>query len=223
MKETIYTIPVNEAFAEECGCPVCRMYDTLEKSELERITGAAMMEPSVRIETNKHGFCTRHHKMVASAGKALPTALLYESYLAGVSGALASSNAEKICKYIDGVMGDCYLCGRIDDFFEHEIDTMLKMYLSDADFRARFAGAKALCLPHTKLLLEAGKKALPKKEYPEFAKTVTDIARKAFYELHGDVEWFCQKFDYRNANADWKNSKDAIPRTVKMLTSKDTK
>jgi len=37
MKETIYTIPVNEAFDEKCGCPICRMYNALEKIEIERI------------------------------------------------------------------------------------------------------------------------------------------------------------------------------------------
>ena len=27
-----------------------------------------------------------------------------------------------------------------------------------------------------------------------------------------DLEWFCDKFDYKNKDADWKTSKDAIPR-----------
>ncbi len=228
MRETIYTIPVNEAFEEPCGCPICKMYDVIEKNELERITGAAMMEPSVRIETNKHGFCERHHRLVANAGKALPTALLLESYVAGVAGELASkplvptgtAYADRVCRYIDEVLGDCYLCGRIDDFFEHELDTFFLLYSEDAAFRAKLEAQTAFCLPHTKLLLERGKKALNKKDYPEFAKKIINIASKGFQTLHGDISWFCKKFDYRYANEDWKNSKDAIPRTVKLLTSK---
>ena len=31
MKEQLYTIPVNDAFAVDCECPVCSMYDSLEK------------------------------------------------------------------------------------------------------------------------------------------------------------------------------------------------
>ncbi|MCR5734338.1 MAG: DUF6062 family protein, partial [Lachnospiraceae bacterium] len=32
-----------------------------------------------------------------------------------------------------------------------------------------------------------------------------------------DITWFCDKFDYRNKDADWKNSKDAIPRTMQKI------
>ena len=169
--------------------------------------------------------------MVATAGKALPTALLLESYLGGVCGELrakpivptGTAYADKVCKFIDEVMGDCYLCGRIDEFFAREVETVYQLYLNEADFRRKLEAQTAICLPHLKLLLETGKKELPKKEYPEFAKIVINIAAKGFETLHGDIEWFCKKFDYRYAKEDWKNSKDSIPRTVKMLTSKDMK
>ena len=29
-----------------------------------------------------------------------------------------------------------------------------------------------------------------------------------------DLAWFCDKFDYKNKDADWKNSKDAIQRGI---------
>ena len=32
-----------------------------------------------------------------------------------------------------------------------------------------------------------------------------------------DVSWFCDKFDYRNKDADWKNSRDAIQRGMEKL------
>ena len=34
-----------------------------------------------------------------------------------------------------------------------------------------------------------------------------------------DVEWFTDKFDYRNADAPWKNSKDALIREALKLNS----
>ena len=34
-----------------------------------------------------------------------------------------------------------------------------------------------------------------------------------------DVEWYTDKFDYRNKDADWKNSKDALIRAIKKLDS----
>lgn len=35
--------------------------------------------------------------------------------------------------------------------------------------------------------------------------------------VQGDLDWFIAKFDYRNAAADWKNSKDAVSRSMQKL------
>ena len=35
MKQKLYTIPVNEAFGKDCECPVCLMYDSLEKENID--------------------------------------------------------------------------------------------------------------------------------------------------------------------------------------------
>ena len=55
MKETIYTIPLNESFDTDCECPLCVLKDRLETESVEYALGAAMMEPDFRIESNKKG------------------------------------------------------------------------------------------------------------------------------------------------------------------------
>ena len=47
------------------------------------------------------------------------------------------------------------------------------------------------------------------------AKTLQGIEK----EMQKDLEWFTDKFDYRNADAPWKNSKDALPRTIQKTNS----
>ena len=32
--------------------------------------------------------------------------------------------------------------------------------------------------------------------------------------VRDDLDWFIDKFDYRYANEPWKNSKDALPRSI---------
>ena len=81
MAERIYTIPVNEVFKERDGCPICKIRDILEERSLEYILGAAMMEPDVRIETNKKGFCKDHFFMMTNRRKRLPLALIMETHL----------------------------------------------------------------------------------------------------------------------------------------------
>jgi len=34
-----------------------------------------------------------------------------------------------------------------------------------------------------------------------------------------EIQWFAKKFDYRNKDASWKNSKDAVPRAIEKIVS----
>ena len=65
MKENITTIPINDLFKPKNGCPLCRMEEMLEKTYVDFIVGDAMMEPNIRIETNKKGFCHRHFSKIS--------------------------------------------------------------------------------------------------------------------------------------------------------------
>ena len=103
--EQIYTIPVNEAFEKSaadksCGCPFCTLFNKLEDNELELILGASMMEPDVRIRTNKEGFCRTHYDMMFARNNRLGMALTLESHLAELKddikdGKLFSSPGQK--------------------------------------------------------------------------------------------------------------------------------
>ena len=62
MKEHIYTVPVSEAFEQRDGrCPLCLLREKWENNELDLILGASMMEPDIRIQTNKKGFLSLIH------------------------------------------------------------------------------------------------------------------------------------------------------------------
>ena len=81
MREDICSIPVNDVFLPKEGCPFCRMRDMLEDRMATYITGAAMMEPDVRVETNRLGFCTEHFNQILARGSRLSVALILESLL----------------------------------------------------------------------------------------------------------------------------------------------
>ncbi len=82
MKEHIYTIPVTEAFEQECECPLCFCQRNLEGDALEYELGAAMMEPDHRIGTNQSGFCTRHYENLYNMQKnRLPYGLILDTHM----------------------------------------------------------------------------------------------------------------------------------------------
>src|SRR5690554_2113317 len=64
MKEKIYTIPVTDAFKNDCECPMCILDKKLEDENVEYILGPFLMEPEGRIQTNKEGFCQKHFEML---------------------------------------------------------------------------------------------------------------------------------------------------------------
>ena len=95
MAEQLYTIPINEAFEEYDGCPMCRLRHKLEAQSLQYIMGAAMMEPDIRIVTNRLGFCRTHFHRMLGMGNRLSLALMLESHLQEVQNALPQPQEKK--------------------------------------------------------------------------------------------------------------------------------
>jgi hypothetical protein len=227
--EQIYTIPVNEAFEasaadKSCGCPFCAIYNKLENNELDLILGASMMEPDVRIKTNKTGFCRTHYDMMFVRKNRLGMALTLESHLEELKrelkdGGLGGGMGNKPIKRISQLEQTCYVCERIAFNFDHMIETAVLLWETDEAFPAKLQAQPYFCLPHYRMLLQYGQHRLSKKKMQEFAKQVEAIEEGYLEELKDDVSWFCKKFDYRYDEEPWYNSKDSVERSMKFLRS----
>ena len=226
--ENIYTIPVNEAFEasaadSSCGCPFCTLYNKLEDDELELILGASMMEPDVRIQTNKEGFCRTHYDMMFTRKNRLGMALTLESHIAELADDIKnkplSKAGDRAIKRIGALEDSCYVCRRIEFNFAHMIETAVILYDSDEDFLPKLKAQPYFCLPHYRRFLEYASRRLGKKQFAEFEKEVSSIQNAYIEKLGGDVSWFCKKFDYRYDQEPWYDSKDAVERAMKFIRS----
>ena len=233
MLEKIYTIPVNEAFDasrddHSLGCPFCRLYDRLENDELELILGASMMEPDIRIKTNKDGFCHRHWEAMLTRKNRLGMALMLESHLnelrdelaPGGMGDLMGGKGKKACARMAELEESCYICARIDNSLGHMLDNAAMLWETERDFRDKLDAQPYFCLEHYRAFIEAARRNISKRKFADFYKAVSDVELRYFDELRGDVSWFCKKFDYRYDNEPWGNAKDAIERSIKFLGGK---
>lgn len=82
MKEKIYTIPVTDAFAEDCECPLCTLEKKLEDENIDYALGPSLMEPDMRQETNELGFCRTHFEaMYNKQVNRLGLALMIDTFL----------------------------------------------------------------------------------------------------------------------------------------------
>ncbi len=225
MRDNITTIPIREIFDTQDGCPLCRLRDEVEKRTVDFILGGAMMEPDVRIRTNKQGFCKTHFGQMLGQKNKLAVALLLDSHLAELDGLFApggflkASPAKKF-PLVREREEDCFICGRVQWGLAHLLGILTETWQKDREFRETFAKQPLLCLPHYVALCETAGKTLPKKDGEALISSAAEVARKGLTELRGDVAWFCQKHDYRNTEADWGNARDAVERAVKFLTSR---
>ena len=227
MRYDITNIPVAEVFEEGDGCPICRLRNILEKRAVEYITGAAMMEPDIRIETNKKGFCLHHYRQVLGQRNRLSVALTMESRLEELEKQIFSGNfmgkaAKKQAKDAASALSTCYVCEQMEDAMAKMLATVCRTWEGQKDFRELFENQDALCLPHFAALVEASAGAMSKKAQPDFAKAASKLAKGYLATLREDVHHFCGMYDHSNAgNNDWGNSKDSIERSVWYLTTRE--
>ncbi len=227
MRDNICTIPVSEVFEVNDGCPVCRMYNTVQERIIEYIMGAAMMEPDIRMITNKTGFCEKHFgKMLHRKGR-LQLALMLESHIDEINSQVLTdklfySNKSKGQK-ARRITDSCFICDKIEWGMSRMIDTLYRCYETDMDFRKMFNEQEMFCMPHFEMLMSGADKKNMRSYYGEFNKNLTRITQDYSKTLHSDIKHFCSMYDYRNSgkDADWGNSKDSVERTISFLTGNE--
>ena len=224
MRDDICTIPISEVFEVNDGCPVCRMYNTVQERIVDYIMGAAMMEPDVRTVTNKTGFCEKHYRNMMGKRGRLQLALMLESHVDSINNtALAKgvfNNSKAKGEKVRRITDSCFICDKIEWGMSRMLETLCRCYETDMDFRKMFNEQSMFCLPHFELLEGLADKKKMKSYYGEFNKNLTRITEEYSKNLHNDLKHYCSMYDYRNSSkdADWGNSKDSVERTVSFLT-----
>lgn len=258
MKEKIYTIPVTEAFEQDCECPLCMLHSKLEREYIDYYLGPALMEPDSRIDTNKKGFCRRHFELLYNRqenrlGLALETHTHLKDKLAEIKelskaildaakdknssgsifsslsgrfgakgqaeskGRSASSPSAKLADMLSEMENSCTICGRLEHTMERYLDVIMYLWSKEADFRKVFTEKKGFCLIHLNMLIAAAEKYLNAAENKKFLSLLMQQQIEHLERIEQELEWFTKKFDYRNNDAPWGNSKDALPRSIQKL------
>ena len=225
MKPNITTIPITELFEDTDGCPICRMRRMLEEQYVEYITGAAMMAPDVRVQTNRVGFCNRHFSMMVNNGPRLSNALLLQTHIDELrKKVFPKKNTDtpdrKMLAAIRENDGTCYVCDRIERDVLHLLSTVYVQFGQDEELRRQYKAQDYICLDHYALIMaNVNKRAMDKRTLAEFYEATNTLSKGYMDTLYDDVTHFTTMYDYRNQGGDYKNSKDSIERAVAFITS----
>lgn len=227
MKEQLYSIPVNDAFAADCECPVCQMYHKLETDSVEYTTGPSYMEDDTRALTDAKGFCGKHIKMVYDQDNRLGMAWVMKTHfdktINDIKKVMPSGPAKLIkkgisdsplIKYIDNLDNSCFVCDRINNFFDQYVDTIFFLWKKDDEFKEKFKSAKGFCTPHYSLLLKKAAAHLKGDDLESFVGIINDMYITNMERVRDDLAWFINKFDYKYQNEPWYNAKDSVIRSL---------
>ena len=239
MKYHIDTIPVWDAVKAGTECPLCALRRKTERLLVDRSLGASVMSPETRIRVNERGFCPAHQVMMSqtSGGNRLGHGLMMLSHLqtirpridkalgeskdvqrsGGLSRLLKSSKPAAAQSALSVFYDKCILCEELREQEVRQAASLIHLWKTDAAFRKAFSESKGLCVPDTERVFQMADEFLSGDQLNAFKKEVSRLLSDSLKRLEDELSWFTQKFDYRNAQKPWGNSKDALERTVNKL------
>ncbi|NLJ40148.1 MAG: hypothetical protein GX352_00835 [Clostridiales bacterium] len=248
MKYHIDTIPVWDAYSAKLSCPLCYLYHKSEMEYVDFFLGGSVMEPATRIDINKSGFCGKHFQLLYEENNRLGLALITHSHLIetikelkNLSNMLVPEQkkslswrfkrwlGEKFKKYpaplsqmtnrLDTLHESCMICGRLESLLDRYAYTILHLWQNDDKFRIVLAASDGFCLHHFSLIMKMAKKALAPNKLDLWVNTIVPIQLKSLDKIEADLLWFTKKFDYRNQDKPWGDSRDALPRAIQRLSA----
>lgn len=236
MREHIDTVPVHEAFDSADECPFCYLERMAENKTIRYVLGpaASYMEPDVRAQTDKEGFCKAHFKKMYDYGNALGNALILQTYYAGLIeqlrveidcfelpekkpllGAWKGEN-EPIILWAREKQDSCFVCNRLRYHMDRYFTTFFVL-TKEAEFRKKVEGSKGFCMRHFADLMDAAHNKLPGGQREWFYSTVLSLMRNNMIRVKEDIDAFVGMFDYRQAGKSSAVAKDAVSRAMEKL------
>lgn len=237
MQYHLDTIPVWEAMELNSPCPLCALYHKCEESEIDRSLGGSVMEPDSRIRMNETGICDHHHQQLFDMKNRLGHALLVDSHskellkkLDGLEKLIPAEKPKKslfgsakndsvlaLAEAFEKLTSTCVICEDIDSHMKRYLYTFIHLWKTDTAFRQKWENSKGVCLPHAAQLLRHAEKHLNAANQQVFAKGLLKLVTENLSQDEKDLEWFTLKFDYRNQDKPWGNSRNALERSINRL------
>lgn len=238
MEEKLFTIPLTEAFEADDECPFCFVERKLEHELLDFVLGSAStyMESDIRSETDSEGFCKEHFKKMFDYGNSLGNGWILKTHYEKIQKELKQQIkifAPSKISLKDKLKGkkeettialwaaqkdrSCYICSRFHKTYQRYLDTFFFLYKKDNTLQDVMKKGKGFCLHHFGELCGLADSMLNQKQKEKFYPLMFQLMEQSLQRVGDDIDWLVEKFDYRNQNADWKNSKDAVQRGIQKL------
>lgn len=234
MKYHIDTIPVWDAVQQDCECPLCLLEHRLEDTFVDFYVGDSVMQPDMRQKSNESGFCAKHYQMMHDKKMKLPLGLTcqtridtlrdaYDQYFDSMIQVERKPKKDfslNFFKLIRQHVDSCLICDRIDHEMERYYHTVIHMWKKETEFRNALDAGRGWCMHHFGHLVRRAEKDLMGKNRQTFLRDIAIVQKKNLQRISEEVQWFCDKFDHKNAQKPWGTSQDALPRAINKLSGR---
>lgn len=237
MKEKLYTIELTDAMKSEDECPFCCLERKLEQTAIEFVLGCSYMESDIRDKTDEQGFCRKHTKMMFDYGNSLGNAWILKSRMEYLRKELKKQmdgftpektsflgkwkkkeeTGNPVTGWIRQEESHCYICRRMQETYDRMLDTFVYMVKHEKEFVNMINASKGFCIHHFADVMDACERGLGSQEKEMLYPVLFRQMNQELDRIQEDIDWLIEKYDYRNADKDWKNSKDAVQRTMQKI------
>lgn len=241
MKEKLYTIPMIDAVAAHTECPFCYIEKKIEEDTIDFVLGssASYMERDIRGITDEKGFCKDHFKKMFEYGNSLGNGWilkthymrkmdeLKKAFKENRSGTLTAKRKFSVgkkeeCKnaittFVKHEENSCYVCEQMQKSYDRYLETFVMLYKKDEVFKKNVLESKGFCVSHLGDLCGMADRMLKGEQLDCFYKDMEELTMRNMERMFEDISWLIEKYDYRNRDADWRESKDAVPRGMQKM------
>ena len=218
----IGTALILQEFKPEGECPLCRIEKIVNENILFQFLNDAVMEDDTRARVNKLGFCAEHFDMLFARQNKLSVALqaiTRTNTLKKHISAKDAKSAKKAADTLKKLTSTCIVCDIVDDHMVRYAKTIAQMYAKESSFREKLLSTKGFCMKHYASLLEHASLAGGKAK--DYLADLTKLEAEHLDRMTDELQWFCDKHDYRNREKPLGSSADALPRIrVKLYGEK---
>lgn len=213
MRYHIDTGLIIEKFKENSECPLCAIKKIVEEQFLHEFLNDAVMEDSTRKKVNEKGFCADHFDMLFSRQNKLSVALQIQTRTNTLKKILkpvkSKGDAKKTAKSLKQALSTCIICELTAESMKKYYITVAELFLHEKEFTKLLLNSKGFCLEHYAELLEYSSHAGPLNK--QYLQILSDVQNKNFDRLKDDIDRFCSKHDYRNADMPLGSAENALP------------
>ncbi len=152
------------------------------------------------------------------AGKSDRTVGILGRLLSGVGGGRAGKSGNRGIGWLRQETGQCYICSQMETVYRRMLDTFVYLLQNDSEFGAELKASKGMCLPHFADALDVCRQKLTAEKQEVWIPQMERLMKQNLERIQEDIDWLIEKYDYCNQDADWKQSRDAVQRTMQKLT-----